>query len=85
MPLSLSIFPFLSPTQAAICLIRLIIHQAQQVRGLQPESRLEAVYISSLILDRNNSFIQEAVLEDIKTVKNRFLLIFASLLFVIYL
>ena len=46
-----------------------MIQQAQQVRGLIPDLRPDHIYISDLSLDRNKMFIQQAVLDDIHTVR----------------
>jgi hypothetical protein len=54
--------------QSAICLIRLLILQAKQVREIIPNGRMDAIYISEVMIEKNKAFINDRILEDIGTV-----------------
>ena len=54
--------------QSAICLIRLLILQAKQVRDTPIDQRLTAVYMGEVSFDQSKSIIQEKIIEDIAVV-----------------
>ena len=54
--------------QSAICLIRLLILQAKQVRDTPIDQRLTAVYMGDVSFDQSKSIIQEKIIEDIAVV-----------------
>ena len=54
--------------QSAICLIRLLILQAKQVREIPIDQRLSAVYLGDVSFEQSKSTIQSKILEDIFTV-----------------
>ena len=51
--------------QSAICLIRLLILQAKQVREIPMDQRLTAVYLGDVSFEQSKSTIQAKILEDI--------------------
>ena len=54
--------------QSAICLIRLLILQAKQVRDTPIDQRLTAVYMGEVSFDQSKSIIQDKIIEDIAVV-----------------
>jgi hypothetical protein len=61
-------FYFRKIYQSAICLIRLLILQAKQVREITPNARMDAIYIAEVIIEKNKAIVNDRILEDIRTV-----------------